>query len=67
MKLNYTKDEVKKLKERLYFTQQEEQILEYWNLDYSIVMIADKLNISTSTVTRRKREIKNKIDRIKTP
>lgn len=67
MKLNYTKDEVKKLKERLYFTQQEEQILEYWNLDYSIVMIADKLNISTSTVTRRKREIRNKIDRIKTP
>lgn len=67
MKFNYTKDEVKKLKERLYFTQQEEQILEYWNLNYSIVMIADKLNISTSTVTRRKREIKNKIDRIKTP
>lgn len=67
MKLNYTKDEVKKLKEKLYFTQQEEQILEYWNLDYSIVMIASKLNISTSTVTRRKREIRNKIDRIKTP
>lgn len=67
MKLNYTKDEVKKLKEKIYFTQQEEQILEYWNLDYSIVMIADKLNISTSTVTRRKKEIRNKIDRIKTP
>jgi DNA-binding NarL/FixJ family response regulator len=67
LKLNYTKDEVKKLKEKIYFTQQEEQILEYWNLDYSIVMIASKLNISTSTVTRRKREIRNKIDRIKTP
>lgn len=67
MKLNYTKDEVKSLKEKLYFTSQEEQILEYWNLDYSVVMIADKLNISTSTVTRRKREIRNKIDRIKTP
>lgn len=67
MKLNYTKEEVKNLKDKLYFTQQEEQILEYWNLDYSVVMIADKLNISTSTVTRRKREIRNKIEKLKTP
>lgn len=64
MKLNYTKEEVKLLKEKLYFTPQEEQILEYWNLDYSVVMIADKLNISTSTVTRRKKSIRDKINKL---
>ena len=63
MKLNYTKSEVKKLKEELYFTQQEEQILEYWNLDYSVVQIADKLNVSTSTVSRRKKNIRDKINK----
>lgn len=65
MKLNFTRKEVAEIKEKVYFTEQEEKILEYWSLDYSVVMIADLLNISTSTVTRRKQSIREKLKRIK--
>ena len=65
MKLNFTRKEVAEIKEKVYFTKQEEKILEYWSLDYSVVMIADLLNISTSTVTRRKQSIREKLKKIK--
>lgn len=65
MKLNYLKSEVKKLKEEIYFTDEELEILEYWNLDYSLTKIADLTHLSTRTVSRRKKSIKDKLDKIK--
>lgn len=64
MKLNYTKEEVKFLQEKIYFTEEELKILEYWVLDYTIVKMADLLNISTRTVNRRKKRIRDKLKRL---
>lgn len=66
MKLNYTKDEVKRIKEQLYLTEDEEEILEYWMLDYSNTKIADLVKLSTRTISRRKNSILEKINKIKT-
>lgn len=65
MKLNYTKPEVEKIKNNVFFTEDEEQILKYWLLDYSITKIADIMKLSTSTISRRKKNILNKIDKAK--
>lgn len=64
MKLNYTRKEVDYIKDQLFFTDEEEEILMYWLLDYSIVKIADILHLSTSTVSRRKNSIKEKLKRL---
>lgn len=65
MKLNYTKPEVEKIKNNVFFTEDEEQILKYWLLDYSMTKIADIMKLSTSTISRRKKNILNKIDKAK--
>ena len=65
MKLTYTRQEVKEIEEKSYFTDEEKQILEYWLLDYSIVEMSDKMKLSTSTISRRKKSILNKIKPLK--
>jgi len=65
LKLNYTKPEVEKIKNNVFFTEDEEQILKYWLLDYSMTKIADIMKLSTSTISRRKKNILNKIDKAK--
>lgn len=65
MKLTYTRQEVKEIEEKSYFTDEEKQILEYWLLDYSIVEMSDKMRLSTSTISRRKKSILNKIKSLK--
>ena len=63
-KLNYTKNEVEFFKSQIYFTEDEEKVLEMWLLDKSIVEMSMKLNTSTATISRRKKSIKNKIDKL---
>lgn len=63
-KLNYTKNEVEFFKSQIYFTEDEEKVLEMWLLDKSIVEMSMKLNTSTATISRRKKSIKNKIDNL---
>lgn len=65
MKLNYTKSEVKSMKEEIYFTDDELKVLEMWILDYSLIQMADKLTLSTRTISRRKESILNKINKMK--
>lgn len=65
MKLTYTRQEVKEIEEKSYFTDEEKQILEYWLLDYSIVEMSDKMRLATSTISRRKKSILNKIKSLK--
>jgi predicted DNA-binding protein (UPF0251 family) len=63
LKLNYTKSEINKFKEEIYFTEDELEALEYWMLDYSLNKMADKMHLSTRTISRRKRSILDKINR----
>lgn len=63
-KLLYTKNEVEFFKSQIYFTEDEEKVLEMWLLDKSIVEMSMKLNTSTATISRRKKSIKNKIDKL---
>lgn len=65
MKLNYTKAEVEKIKDSVFFTEDEELVLKYWLLDYSMTKISDIMKLSTSTISRRKKNILNKIDKAK--
>ena len=65
MKLNYTKPEVEKIKDSVFFTEDEELVLKYWLLDYSITKISDIMKLSTSTISRRKKNILNKINKVK--
>ena len=61
-KLNYTKSEVDILKSNIYFTKEEEKILDMWLYESSIIEMSLKLNMSTATISRKKKNIKNKID-----
>lgn len=63
-KLLYTKNEIEFFKSQIYFTEDEEKVLEMWLLDKSIVEMSMKLNTSTATISRRKKSIKNKIDNL---
>ena len=65
MKLNYTKAEVEKIKDSVFFTEDEELVLKYWLLDYSMTKISDIMKLSTSTISRRKKNILNKINKVK--
>lgn len=65
MKLNYSKPEIKCFKEHIYFTKDELKVLEMWMLDYSIVQMADKLTLSTRTISRRKKSILDKINNMR--
>ena len=63
MKLHYTKSEVNKLQEEIYFTDDELEILKCWILDYSLVQMSDKIKRSTRTVSRIKKSILEKINK----
>ena len=61
-KLNYTKEQIKKIEEQLYLNEEEIKILELWLYNYSVIETSFKLNISTSTVNRRRKQIKDKLN-----
>lgn len=63
MKIIYSKKEVKELEEEAYLNKEELEILEYWILGYSMVQISEKVKLSTSTISRRKKTILEKIER----
>lgn len=65
MKLNYTKAEVEKIKDSVFFTEDEELVLKYWLLDYSMTKMSDIMKLSTSTISRRKKNILDKINKVK--
>lgn len=62
--LNFTKPELEYIKENANFTIEELNIFEMLTWKYgreTIVYIANKLNLSTATVSRRIKKIKHKI------
>jgi DNA-binding CsgD family transcriptional regulator len=56
-----SKPELEYLRDNCNFTEDEEKMLDMASKRMSDIQIADKLNISTSTVTKRKRALNNKI------
>lgn len=62
-KLRYTIKEAENIKTLVYFTDDELQIFEMWLREKSIIEMSLKLNLSTATISRRKKSIKDKISR----
>lgn len=62
-KLRYTIKEAENIKNLIYFTDDELQIFEMWLREKSIIEMSLKLNLSTATISRRKKSIKDKITR----
>ncbi len=58
----YTKEQIKNIEEQLYLNDEERKILDLWLYNYSIIETSIKLNISTATVNRRRKQIKNKLE-----
>ncbi len=62
-KLRYSIKEAENIKTLVYFTDDELQIFEMWLREKSIIEMSLKLNLSTATISRRKKSIKDKISR----
>ena len=63
-KLTFTKQEVEIIKSKIYLTDEEEKILDLWLKEATIVETAMKLNMSESTINRKRKSILNKIKRV---
>lgn len=62
MKLDFTKDEIKNIKDKIYLTELQEKILDYkLKGDLTDSGIALKLNVSESTVYYQWKKVKKKI------
>ena len=61
LKLDFTKEEVNNIKNKTYFSELQERILEYRLKEYSITKMAILENCSESTISREIRKIKKKI------
>lgn len=64
-RFDFTKDEVKMIKSKIYLIDNEEDILDDRLNGLSVVEISLKRNISTATVSRKINKIYNKILKIK--
>lgn len=63
-KFEFTRSEFEVIKEKCMFNEELSKILEYRIRNCSITEIALTLNLSESTVSRRIKEIKNKIMKV---
>lgn len=63
-KLSFTKEEVKDIKSKIYLTKEEEQVLDLWLQEATIVETSIKLCMSERTVSRRRKSIVKKIMRV---
>ena len=64
LKFNFTKDEIKQLKSKIYLTEMQERILDYRLQEYSIVKMSMLEHCSESTISREIKKIKKKIMRV---
>lgn len=60
-RLSFTKPEIAAIKAKVYFTEEEEKILDMWLLEKTIGEMSAALNMSPSTISRKKTKIINKI------
>lgn len=63
-RLSFTKSEIAAIKAEVYFTKEEEQILDMWLLERTINEMSVELNMSVSTISRKKNKIIKKITKV---
>lgn len=63
-KLSFSKPEIENIKSKIYLTDEEEQVLELWLKEATIVESALKLHLNERTINRRRKSIINKIKRV---
>lgn len=64
LKFEFTKNEFNEIKEKTYFSELQERIIEYRLKEYSITKMAMLENCSESTISREIKKIKKKIIKI---
>jgi DNA-binding CsgD family transcriptional regulator len=60
-RLSFTKPEIAAIKAKIYFTEEEEKILDMWLLEKTIGEMSAALSMSPSSISRKKVKIINKI------
>lgn len=60
-KLDFTKPEIIAIKAKIYFTEEEEKILDMWLMEKTINEMSAALNMSASSISRKKVKIIKKI------
>jgi DNA-binding CsgD family transcriptional regulator len=63
-KLDFTKPEIAAIMSKVYFTEEEEKILDMWLKEKTIEEMAEELILSPSTISRRKAKIIKKITKV---
>ena len=63
-KLDFTKPEMAVIMSKVYFTEDEEKILEMWLKEKTIDEMAEALSLSPSTISRKKAKIIKKITKV---
>ena len=60
-RLSFTRPEIAAIKAKVYFTEEEEKILDMWLLEKTIGEMSAALSMSPSSISRKKVKIINKI------
>jgi hypothetical protein len=60
-RLSFTKPEIAAIKAKIYFTEEEEKILDMWLLEKTIGEMSAALSMSPGSISRKKVKIINKI------
>lgn len=63
-RLEFTKLEVQEIKDKAYFTEEEEKILDMWLKEETIVKMSSEMKMSVSSISRKKEKILKKIKRV---
>ena len=63
-KLDFTKPEILAIKAKVYFTEEEEKILDMWLMEKTISEMSAALNMSASSISRKKVKIIKKITKV---
>ena len=63
-RFDFTKDEYETLRDKMMLNEELTQIFEMKIRGYSVIEMSMKLNMSESTVKRRVKEIKKKLERV---
>ena len=63
-RLSFTKPEITDIKAKVYFSREEEKILDMWLLEMTISEMSMELNMSESSISRKKKKIIDKITKV---
>ena len=64
LKLEFNKDELQALKDKMYLSELQEKIMEYRAMNYSRIKMAELTNNSVATIDREIKKIAAKIAKI---